>query len=204
MMILSKLKNKILGIPNGISIFHTNIKHIKKDKIFNASLDSTLLNVKGRNKSVREQVGEAITTSIDPRIIYEIQNIHLISEWLGVVIEKYISYNGIKNVKTADVVRGWCNRIFENCEGKPHRHDDYGTTFVVALYYDVPKNSSDLVVIDDEDVLTSYKDYEKTKIKRIKVKEGMAICMNPEIVHAVSEHKSKLPRTCFIFNVNLK
>ena len=204
MMILKRLKDRISGVPEGVSVFHTNIRHIKKDKIFNASLDSTLLTVKERNDFADEQIGAAITTAGNPQLIYEIENIHHISNWLGIVIKKYIAYNNIKNVKTAEVMRGWCNRIFENCGGKPHRHEDYGTTFVVSLYYDVPKDSSDLVVIDDDDILNSYRDYEKTKVKRIKVKEGMAICMDPEIVHAVSEHKSKLPRTCFIFNVNLK
>lgn len=204
MMIFKKLKDRILGIPEGISIFHKNIQHIKNDKIFNASLDATLLNVKEKNVYIPEQNGECISTSLEPNVLFEIQNIKLISDWLGEVIEQYISYNNIKDVSNAEVVRGWCNRVFENCEGRPHRHIDARTTFVVALYYQIPENSSDLIVIDDENIYKSYKDYDKSKIKRIKVKEGMAICMQPETVHAVSEHKSKLPRTCFIFNIFLK
>jgi hypothetical protein len=196
--------NKLFGEPEGISIFKTNISHIRNDPVFNKSLNEILVYARTKNTPVGEKIGDGESTVFDCKLLFQIKNVKAISDWLGVVIDQYVKYNNITNVKEAQVICGWCNRIYEHCEGRPHNHRRPGTSVSIVLYYDIPEGSSDLIIVDDKKIKDSYRDYEEKKLKRIKVSEGMAVCMEPGVIHAVGKHKSKLPRTVFVFDVNLK
>jgi hypothetical protein len=203
-MIFKRLFNKLLGEPKSVSIFKTDISHIRNDPSFNKSLEQILHYAETRKMIAPEQTGRAISTSFDPKLIYQLKNIEMVHDWLGDIIQKYIKYNNIKNFKEAYLIRGWCHKVYKGSIIKPHTHNDKEIKFVVVMYYDVPKNSSNLFIIDDKEKKDSYLDYDKKKVKEIKVEEGLAICFPPLTMHATNEHMSDLPRIIFTFDVGLK
>jgi hypothetical protein len=196
--------NKLLGEPRDVSLFKTDISHIKNDPTFNKSLEQILHYAETRKMIAPEQTGRAISTSFDPKLIYQIQNNFLLCDWLGNVIKEYLLYNNNKDYKEAYLIRGWCHKIYEGSEVKPHTHNDSDIKLVVIMYYDVPKNSSSLLIINDKEKKNSYRDYDRKKIKEIKVEGGLAVCIKPTVMHATTEHKSNLPRTIFTFDMGFK
>lgn len=98
----------------------------------------------------------------------------------------------------------WTNRNFKGSTVKVHRHPE-SLENVCIFYIDVPEEGcADLVVLEKGVTQTPLSDYpEDTKIY-INVSKGDLIIHKPNVLHAVSEHKSDYPRTCIILNYFMK
>lgn len=188
-----------------LRIFGNDIDYIKKDRIFNEALDNFLSEERFDMSGIDEVTGRAISTCHFDHEVLQLPKFFLIKNWLENVLFRYSSQTNLPSWSDYKFNRAWVNRIFEGCSGEPHIHGGKGTDLVVILYYHVPKeDSSNLVLIDDTEIKKSYNDYDFNKLAIVPTKTGMAICHSPKMLHAVTEHRSKEPRTCFVFDISLK
>jgi hypothetical protein len=112
--------------------------------------------------------------------------------------------------------RSWSNRMFKGDFGKCHKHTkldlylrentnfsetDFRADAVAIFYADVPENSSNLVFIKDGKENTLIDDYPKEQQHWLQPIQGELVIHSPEVWHAVSVHKSDLPRNVFVFDV---
>lgn len=97
------------------------------------------------------------------------------------------------------IVRAWANRMHQNSYGAIHSHRENLKIFV--LYYNIPKDSGNIILIDPKYKKLDIKDPnlipEKDKII-IKVKEGLCLLHDGEIMHGVLTHKSDTVRDSII------
>ena len=113
-------------------------------------------------------------------------------------------FNELADRDVRECNRSWANRMHCSSFGSIHTH--YNPVVgenckVFTIYLNVPKNSSDLVLIDP-----SSKHRHKQKITdvpveeraHIPVHEGMCIMYDGDLPHGVSEHNSNLTRDAVI------
>jgi hypothetical protein len=179
-----------------------NIDHIINDKEFNDNLTNVLNEYVDVVSPEAGDSGNYITTAHDHTIIHRIDIHKHIENWLRNVVNDYCKDSNI-SIKSIEMHRAWCNRIYRNVKGKPHRHNGVDTQKVVILYYEASKGSSDFVVIDSKEELNSYDMYDKERLYFLPVRPGMAIVHDADILHAVTEHNSDEPRTAFVFDIKI-
>jgi hypothetical protein len=113
--------------------------------------------------------------------------------------------------------RSWANKILEGDEGKCHRHlkvDQYiadltnytdinfAPDITAVLYVDVPKNSSELIIINNGKENTVAREFDESEKYYILPEEGELIIFLPTVWHAVGIHKNKLPRSVYVFDAD--
>ncbi len=100
------------------------------------------------------------------------------------------------------IKRAWVNRMHKNSFVSIHWHDS--NVKVLIIYYNVPDDSSDLILIDPKYKILRYENSisvpEDCKYN-LKVKEGMCVLHNGDMLHAVSEHLSEYPRDTIIIEL---
>jgi hypothetical protein len=182
----------------------TNIEHIKNDQAFNQSLDKVLEEFSKIQPECETKTGDAITTCGDNSVFYNIEKYHLVIQWAENTLSAYFSQRHIENFEYR-FIRTWCNRIFKGCRGRLHDHY-YGieNTLSLVLYYQIPENSSKYVVVDGRKKTDSYLDYDIEDVIILDVKEGLGICHSTKYFHDVTEHRSDIPRTVFVFDVEYR
>jgi hypothetical protein len=185
-----------------IYVHQHNIEHIVNDKEFNGHLTNVLNQYVDIISPEAGDSGEYITTAHDSSIIHRIDIRKHIENWLRKVVVDYCKEKKI-TISDIEVIRSWSNRIHRGVGGKPHRHNGPETDKVVILYYEVPKGSSDFVIIDSKEELQSYELYDKEKLHFLPVRPGMAIMHDTDVLHAVTEHNSDEPRTVFVFDIKI-
>ena len=139
-------------------------------------------------------------------------------EWLTqqlILVHKELGI--AKDVKSVYYKRSWANRLFLGGQGMCHNHvkldkymkdrtnhseKDFCPDAVAILYVDVPEGSSDLVFIRNGKEDTYIDEYEESDTHRLKPNKGELIIHSPEVWHAVSVHKSELPRNVFVFDID--
>jgi hypothetical protein len=183
-----------------IYIHQHNIEHIVNDKEFNEHLTNVLNDHKGGYCPEAGDTGEYISTASDNSILFKIDNRQYIMNWLQKVVSDYCSEKGIY-IEKLHLNRSWCNRIYRNTKGAPHKHIDPNTDKVVILYYEAPENSSKFVFINSNERLNSYDEYKYKDLHFLTVKPGMAIMHDSQTMHAITEHNSDEPRTVFVFDI---
>lgn len=122
-----------------------------------------------------------------------------------------------KEVKTVYYKRSWANRLLLGGQGMCHNHvkldkymknmtnlseENFRPDAVAILYVDVPEGSSDLVFIRNGKEDTYIDEYEESDTYHLKPNKGELIIHTPEMWHAVSVHKSNLPRNVFVFDID--
>jgi hypothetical protein len=187
-----------------IYVHQHNIGHIVNDKEFNEHLTRLLKENSANSVPEINNTGEYFSTvgMLDGFFLTDKQQ-H-IANWFKKVISDYAKEKGIE-IKSVEVLKTWCNRIFRGVKGMPHNH--WGETCVaekvLILYYQVPVKSSDFVIIDSKEQLQSYEMYDKDRLHFIPVRPGMAILHDINMMHAFTEHNSDDPRTCFVFDIKI-
>ena len=105
---------------------------------------------------------------------------------------------GYKDVTDITFGRTWINLMFEGCEGACHDHNEAGSG-VAIFYANVPKNSSDLVLVEGGVNNTKLSDYDPSQCFPIQLTSGDLVIHDPLLPHAVTRHNNQEPRICFIF-----
>jgi Putative 2OG-Fe(II) oxygenase len=176
----------------------------KVDKYFN----HPFLEERKNRPRPPEQEGDAITTVGMDRFLPFFKTTGLEGTELGDWLSKSF-YKGAKDLDlpvdpkkhSYKLHKAWANRIYENTSGKAHAHGA-GCHITAIFYYEVPENSSDLLFLNEplyDRISVNNLNYENVEV--ISPKPGMLVMHDPWIPHAVSKHNSKLPRTCFVFDI---
>jgi len=97
-------------------------------------------------------------------------------------------------------LRSWANRMYKEVSGNAHIHGNV-CHLVGIFYYEVPKNSSKLIFVNEHIYDVPVDKLNKEKLEYLDPEPGMLVCHDPWIPHAVSEHGNELPRTCFVFDI---
>jgi hypothetical protein len=109
-------------------------------------------------------------------------------------------YTHLKDFDSTNMIaRSWANRMHNESFGSLHKHGTEVKVFI--LYYNVPDNSSDLVLVHPKHQLSNIKNPEQIPMqdkKHIQVTEGMCILHDGDILHGVSTHKSEFTRDAII------
>ena len=150
------------------------------------------------NKSAAEAVGDIKTTINCPIPVPMIPGLESLVSWVEQQIMLAAPYfvdfspSGFK----FDLQRTWANKMFKGSSVLPHTHDVIpGTTNrhttnsrgVAIFYQQLPTDSSDLVFIQNDEKIYG------------EVKEGDLVFHSKNILHAVTEHQSDIPRICLVF-----
>ena len=118
-----------------------------------------------------------------------------------------LGFHKTRNIKKLKYHRTWVNKMHKGCDAVAHRHTANGWTIthIVAIYYtDVPKESADLVFINDDSQIMrgnsveSYLDKDKYTVKS---QTGRLICHDARFFHGTTVHQNEETRTCIIIEV---
>lgn len=106
----------------------------------------------------------------------------------------------LENLNASNVIsRSWANRMHRDSYGSLHKHGKEVKVFI--LYYNVPPDSSDLVLVHPKYQLSTIKNPELIPAidrQHIKVNEGTCILHDGDILHGVSKHNSDYTRDAII------
>jgi hypothetical protein len=174
--------------------------------------------VKNRDRSDNgdSHKGAGLTTVGQPYGIIDLPGSDNLKEWLT---EQFLLAQGPlkKHGTSVNFKRSWANRLFLGGQGMCHNHtrldnymnsltkynhEDFCPDAVGILYVDVPENSSNLVFVRDGKEDTYLHDYEENDKYYLQPREGELVIHSPEMWHAVSIHKSDLPRNVFVFDID--
>jgi len=170
---------------------------IYKNKTLSDSIEMVYRIPDIKNKVDRSQIGEALTSVGIDLHIAKLPGMERLMEWIGTQLQLVADDRGIKKPRYV-MPRAWTNRMLKDCEGRCHTHPEQADG-VVIFYYQVPKNSAELVLIDGGVNGSEHHEYPGNKKHFIVPSEGQLIIHPPGVPHAVSRHNSDDPRTCFIF-----
>lgn len=150
------------------------------------------------SKDAPEIVGEIKTTITSPIPIPMLPGLENLMVWVKQQIMNAAPYfiDFTPSGFEFDLKRTWANKMYLGSEVTPHTHDVVPGTDkrntdnsrgVAIFYLQLPEQSSDLVFIQDEDVVYA------------NVEEGELIFHPKDILHSVTKHKSYIPRVCLVF-----
>ena len=125
---------------------------------------------------------------------------HIIKGAKELGLDKYLDVYSYK------LMRSWSNRMYSESQNAAHIHGN-GCDMVCIFYYEAPSNSGELIFLNEDIELYNNKTFDKyLKENRFhfKPETGHFVCHLPNIPHSVSYHKSKHPRTVFVFEPKFK
>jgi hypothetical protein len=181
---------------------HCTDENLYKNETLSNSIE-TIYKGSDINHSVEEQKGNALTTIGTEINLLELPGMKDLVNWMLSQVELVAKELGILNTQCY-IGRLWSNRMFKGCESLCHLHMVPNINGVGIFYYQVPKDSAQLVLINGGIPGTEFHHYPKNKQHYIKPVEGQLIIHPPNIPHAVSTHNSDDPRTCFVFEFHFK
>ena len=170
---------------------------IYKNKTLSDSIEMVYEIPDIKNKVDRSQIGHALTSVGLDMHLANLPGMERLMEWIGTQLRLVADAKGINKPRFL-MPRSWTNRMFKDCEGRCHTHLMQADG-VAIFYYQVPKNSAELVLIDGGVNGSEHHSYPGNKKHFIVPSEGQLIIHPPDVPHAVSRHNSDDPRTCFIF-----
>lgn len=182
--------------------FKVNLdKHLFIDKKFDDKIKNLLKNVSFDENKAQEKNGLAKSTTHLPNVLFQIDNFtEIMEKFLFPYVAQYSQLIKKEPVKNITVQRCWINEMFKGSSGKIHYHQN--CNIVAIFYYQVPKNSSHLVLIESFENGKNYiEDYSFEEKSYIKISEGDLIIHKNDLYHGVSEHKSEESRICFVFDL---
>jgi hypothetical protein len=141
------------------------------------------------------------TCRLGSRIIYDIENINPLLEYIKEVI---LDVNNEKEIKYSKVIfyRVWANILYKNSSGGCHFHDGPHSGTAI-FYFNVPENGSKLIILKHF-IRGLVNETHKDISQYITVETGDLVLHDKKTFHAVSEHMSDIPRICFVFDYKLK
>jgi len=162
---------------------HCDNKTFYKNENALKTFDTIFSHESVKMNTSNEQNGKSYSTcGMNSDIILKMPGLQNLIQWISFNILEYSYLFTEKNVSKIEYKRVWTNKIFEGCYGNWHTHD-YFEGVVSIFYFQVPENSSKLLVENDE----------------IEVKTGNLILHHSKLPHAVSKHMSEEPRICIVF-----
>ena len=175
----------------GYDIHHTNAPdHFYNSLELRQSIDQLYQSSMVRStERAPEQQGEGYTTfALPSETVYSLAGIYPLLDYIGFEIQ---SYHGAYHV-TYD--RAWTNKIYQGCYGSIHNHQRDDLDGVAIFYYQVPPNSSNLLIHSDNNYDPHH---------AINVQQGDLILHCDQVLHSVSPHNNSIPRICFILEYKL-
>lgn len=140
---------------------------------------------------VIEQVGNALTTcGMNSDIIMTMPGIQNLIQWIANNLILNANIFTSEEVKGVNFTRAWMNKMFRGCSGEKHFHQPVSNGTVSIFYFNVPENGSKFVI------------HHENEDEEVEVKTGDLIIHDSQLIHSVTEHKSDIPRICFIFESN--
>jgi hypothetical protein len=202
-----------------IKIQCENVEIYKNNELTkNINLMFESLTVKNRIRNLKgdSHKGAGLTSVGQPYNILDLPGSNDLKKWL---IEQFLLVRNPlgkfgTNVKFK---RHWANRLLRGGQGMCHnhtrldkymnmmtnyKHENFCPDAVGILYVDVPENSSNLVFVRDGKEDTYLHEYDENRKYYLQPKEGELVIHSPEMWHAVSIHKSDLPRSVFVFDID--
>jgi len=152
------------------------------------------------HKSVPEQLGNVVTTSWRPNALVSLKGYKELINclWPYFSIARDSIYKDPGDIK---IKRAWLNVMHKNSFGLSHVH---GTTGLVGVFYlNAPLNSGKFVIINDNKLLASEKEFPEEKKYYIDATPFTFICHSNTVFHAVSEHHSDISRVSIIIEVTV-
>jgi hypothetical protein len=191
-------------------------KNKELTKSVNQMFESSMVKNRLRDGEGDSHKGAGLTTVGQPYGIIDLPGSFDLKEWL---IKQFLLVKEPLKKYGADVKfkRSWANRLFLGGQGMCHNHtkldnymndltkyerEDFCPDAVGILYVDVPENSSNLVFVRDGKEDTYLHEYDENRKCYLQPKEGELVIHSPEMWHAVSIHKSVLPRNVFVFDID--
>ena len=183
------------------NIFGSNVvrvqceKEIYKNEVGLHNLERLFKNHSGKAIEIIGKVDTSLTSPIPIQMLPGLETlVSWVQEQALLAAPYFIDYTptGLE----FDVKRTWANKMFRGSKVLPHTHDviletgerNTNNSRVVSIfYYQLPKDSSDLVFMRDNEVVNA------------DVQEGELVFHTKDILHAVTEHKSDIPRICLVF-----
>lgn len=171
-----------------------------KEDIINIFSKKEILEHGGNSKEV---IGKAHSTcGFGNHYVTNLKNINPLVNYISKIILKKF-YDNIKNGKII-YYRIWMNKIYKNCSGKCHTHDEYEGNHdgTAIFYFNVPENGSKLIILKDN-IQSSVTKEHKDISHYIEVKSGDLIIHSKNLPHAFSKHMNDDPRICFVFDFGI-
>jgi hypothetical protein len=153
-----------------------------------------------------ESHGGKSESSVGCKISIEnIPSLQPLMVWVGAQIMNAAPYITNFNPSSFVYTRTWVNKMYKGCSGRAHSHGQtkFDNRGVAIFYLQVPKNSSDLVFLKgSNDKFKLVEDYfnENQEIIYANIREGELLFHDNGIMHAITEHKSDIPRICLVFD----
>lgn len=158
--------------------------------------------IKNFNYDGHSQIGRGLSFCQHPYLfLNNLPGTSRLTDWVS---ECFLSVKEQLGKEGTQVIykRAWGNRIYKGTQGRSHDHEGRFKLDAVGIFYtDVPEDSSDLVILNTTESGKLYSEFKEEDRYHVKPKEGEFIIHNPLMFHAVSEHKSELPRSCFVYDI---
>lgn len=109
--------------------------------------------------------------------------------------------------RSLKIIRIWANKMLQGSEGTIHDHPskqkDHMVTCVGIYYYQVPKDSANLVFVNPG---IDWKgkpitDIDPKHVLEIEIEDNMMILHDPMMPHGITTHKNTIPRISIIFEI---
>jgi len=177
---------------------------IYKNKILNNAINELLESDYAKNHNYHEGVGNTFTTCGGEVSILDYSDETLeLTNWIK---DKIISIGRVENLKRKDIqfTRNWVNKMSFGSSGEVHTHSEHDGDAVAIFYLKNSEYGSKLVIVNDSKKnCKNYFDYDSSDLRLIDTNEGDLVIHDINVTHAVSEHKSKEPRICLIFEFKI-
>jgi hypothetical protein len=99
-------------------------------------------------------------------------------------------------------LRSWANRMYRGSHvlAHQHQHPDFsnGADFVAVFYQSVPPACAQLIFVESAEYNTDYRELDAQDQYILITQAGDLVIHSPAATHAVTEHRSDLPRTSLI------
>lgn len=181
-----------------ICVWEVDIEQFKRTSKFDKELEYAF-KFSGHVYDAQQKEGDAISlkNGVMEKFLFFDDIIQLLHSSLN---EQLNLLNVPKHKRNVQLVRCWANRMNKNSRGLIHHHQK--GRMVLILYYDIPENSGDLVFIDSkhyDKLLMTEEEIPENDKKYLKVKNGMCVLHESELLHAVTKNLNDKPRQCLVF-----
>ena len=150
------------------------------------------------SKDAPEIVGKVQTSLTSPMPVEMLPGLENLIDWVKkqIMMAAPSFVNFTPTGFQFDMKRTWANKMYRGSQVLPHTHDVVAgsqerrtnNSHGVAIFYlQMPEHSSDLVFMEGETV------------HHANVKQGELVFHTKDVLHAVTEHQSDIPRICLVF-----
>lgn len=154
-----------------------------------------------------ETDGSAISTVVMQNkdlMLINLKNITPLINYIShIILIKFFQKNPQENLIIFNKM--WMNMSFLNSSVNCHVHDQKHLNSGTAIFYfNVPKNGSELIILEKNIGNNSVAQHHKKISHYIKVMTGDLVIHSSEVPHATSKNMCNEPRICLVFDFVLK